>query len=70
MTNFDNKENKLERVFFANGWTKRSSSDTHCVLYRWDDSYEKSYLFHDPHPSQEGLIQGSEYEFWYLEKLK
>lgn len=50
-----------DKLYGASG--KSSRGVDHIVIYK------NGVLFHDPHPSDEGLIAGSEYEYEWYEKV-
>lgn len=50
-----------DKFYLASGDSLRGVS--HVVIYQNDK------LYHDPHPSQTGLVEGTIYEYKYFEKL-
>jgi hypothetical protein len=50
-----------DKFYLASGDSLRGVS--HIVIYQNDK------LYHDPHPSQTGLVEGTIYEYKYFEKL-
>lgn len=55
-------KNNPDTFYTASG--KSSRNLYHIVIYR------NGKLFHDPHPSQEGLIEGTIYQYSYYEKIR
>ncbi len=54
-------QNNPDKLYTASGDSSRGC--THIVVYK------NGKLFHDPHPSDEGLVEGTIYEYKYFEKI-